>query len=520
MAGDSQVDIKARLFQILSFFTRRDKLMASLITLVQIGLTILDLAGIALVGLLAAVAIRGVSSSHSASRLDLILTKIGLQNSSLQTKAMVVGGAAAVALILRTVASMNLNRRTMKFLSLKGNQISKEIVSRLFKSNYLTIQRINRQDIIYTLTSGVTTMTVGVIGVGISAISDAFTLVIIIGGLVYVDPVMAALCTAIFGSLGIALYVSVQKKAIELGKKDTQLSISIANESMNAIALYRELNLRGNISQYELNIHANRQKLTNTVVSVNFMPFVSKYMMEIALVLSAILVSAIQFTRDDAIHAIATLSIFMAASSRIAPAAMRLQQSLVLLRGNLSMVSRSLELISLLEKINSSKPEIPKAKKFVPSIQARNATFKYDKNLSAGFNNLNLEIQPGSIVGVVGPSGAGKTTFTQVVIGMYPLTDGELLVSGVSAEIAFKIWPGEISYVPQNLELLDRTLAENITLSPNATTWNMERLDAIIQECGLNDYLAALPEGFNTVIGGANTQLSGGQLQRLLNSWF
>lgn len=515
MAVDSGADIKARLSQILSFFTRRDKLRASLITLVQIGLTILDLAGIALIGLLAAVAIRGVSSSNTTSRLDLILTNIGLENSSLQTKAIVVGGAAAIALIFRTVASMYLNRKTMKFLSLKGNQISREIVARLFRSNYLTIQRINRQDIIYTLTSGVTTMTVGVIGVGISAISDIFTLLIIIGGLVFVDPVMAILCTLIFCLLGIALYVNVQRKAIDLGKQDTQLSIGIANQSTNAISLYRELNLRGNLSEYELNIHASRQKLTNTVVSVTFMPFVSKYLMEIAVVVSAILVSAVQFTRNDAIHAIATLSIFLAASSRIAPAAMRLQQSLVLLRGNLSMVSRSLELISHLDKINSNQVEIPKARKFIPSVQARNATFKYEKNLTAGFSNINLEIPPGSIVGVVGPSGAGKTTFTQAVIGMYPLTEGELLVSGVSAELAFKIWPGEISYVPQNLELLDRTLAENISLSPNSSAWNMQKLAGIIQECGLNDYFASLPEGFNTVIGGANTQLSGGQLQRL-----
>ena len=515
MAEDLWDNSKTRLFQILSFFTRRDKFKASLITLVQIGLTVLDLAGIALIGLLAAVAIRGVSSSNTTSRLDLILTNIGLQNSSLQTKAIVVGGVAAIALIFRTIASMLLNRKTMRFLSLKGNQISQEIVSQLFKSNYLILQRINRQDIIYTLTSGVTTMTVGVIGVGISAISDSFTLIIIIGGLIFVDPVMAALCTFIFGLLGIALYVSVQKRAIELGKKDTQLSIAIANESTNAISLYRELNLRGNLSKYELNIYASRQKLTDTVVSVTFMPFVSKYMMEIAIVISAILVSAIQFSRNDAIHAIATLSIFMAASSRIAPAAMRLQQSVVLLRGNLSMVSRSLELISHLEKVNSSQLEIPKAIKFIPSVQARNATFRYEKNSRAGFSNLNLEIPPGSIVGVVGPSGAGKTTFTQAVIGMYPLTEGEMLISGISAEIAFKVWPGEISYVPQNLELLDRTLAENITLSPNPSEWNMDKLASIIQECGLNDYLSTLPKGFNTVIGGVNSQLSGGQLQRL-----
>ena len=98
---------------------------------------------------------------------------------------------------------------------------------------------------------------------------------------------------------------------------------------------------------------------------------------------------------------------------------------------------------------------------------------------------------------------------------MYPLTEGELLISGISAEIAFKVWPGEISYVPQNLELLDRTLAENITLSPNPNVWDMDKLAAIIQECGLNDYFATLREGFNTVIGGTSAQLSGGQLQRL-----
>ncbi len=515
MAVEPSANIKARLYQILSFFTQRDKFKAALITLVHIGLTILDLVGIALIGLLAAMAIRGVSSTNTTSRLDLILTNIGLQNSSLQAKAMVVGGVAAIALILRTMASMYLNRKTMKFLSVKGNQISREIVSRLFKSDYLTLQRINRQDIIYTLTSGVTTMTVGVIGVGISAISDIFTLFIIIGGLIFVDPVMAVLCALIFGLLGFALYLSVQKKAIELGKKDTELSIAIANESINAISLYRELNLRGNLDEYELNIHANRQKLTNTVVSVTFMPFVSKYMMEIAIVVSAILVSAIQFTRNDAIHAIATLSIFMAASSRIAPAAMRLQQSLVLLRGNLSMVNRSLDLISQLEKVKITQTDILKPLEFTPSIKAINATFRYEQNLSAGFSNINIEISPGSIVGVVGPSGAGKTTFTQAVIGMYPLTEGKLLVSGVSAEKAFKIWPGEIAYVPQNLELLDRTLAENISLSTNSSTWNLEKLSEIIQECGLRDYFDALPNGFNTVIGGANTQLSGGQLQRL-----
>ena len=515
MAANSGPSIKARLYQILTFFSVRDKLKALALTLVQMGLTILDLVGIALIGLLAAVAIRGVSSSNAPSRLDLILNQVGLQDSSLQTKSIIVGGIAATVLIFRTVASMYLNRKTMTFLSVKGNEISKIIVSRLFNSNYLILQRINRQDIIYTLTSGVTTMTVGVIGVGISAISDIFTLTVIVTGLIVVDPIIAALTSVIFGSLGIALYFNVQRKAVELGRKDTQLSIAIANETTNAISLYRELNLRGNLSEYESSIQLGRQKLTNTVVSVTFMPFVSKYMMEIAVVVSAILVSAIQFTRTDAIHAIATLSIFIAASSRIAPAAMRLQQSLVLLRGNLSMVVRCLELITHLENANGRENQLQPSMNFVPSVRARNASFRYGANLNAGFSNLNLEIEPGSIVGVVGPSGAGKTTFTQALIGMYPLSGGELLVSGVSAEVAFRLWPGEIAYVPQNLELLDRTLAENISLTPQPDQWNEEKLLSTIQDCGLDEYLSTLPNGLNTIIGGANTQLSGGQLQRL-----
>ena len=125
------------------------------VILIQLFLSILDLAGVATVGVLGALAVRGVQSQQPGDRVNKVLELMGIQNLSFQSQMTVLGVLAATLLISRTVASIFLNRKTLFFLSRRGATISSRLTSQLLSKSLLRIQKNSNQLTVFSLTTGV-----------------------------------------------------------------------------------------------------------------------------------------------------------------------------------------------------------------------------------------------------------------------------------------------------------------------------------------------------------------------------
>ena len=146
------------------------------------------------------------------------------------------------------------------------------------------------------------------------------------------------------------------------------------------------------------------------------------------------------------------------------------------------------------------------------SIRFDRVSFSYAE--APVLQSLTLEIPAGSFASVVGPSGAGKTTLVDLVIGLLRPRDGGILIDDIPLDqIDLKFWRRQIGYVPQDTVLLHDTILANVILSdPGLTAVDAE---GALRGAGAWDFVAAMPEGLQTIVGERGSKLSGGQRQRI-----
>jgi ATP-binding cassette, subfamily B, bacterial PglK len=485
--------------------------------LAQIFLGLLDVIGVALIGVLGALAITGVKSGSPIEKVNVVLEFLRIETWSLQSQVSLLGVMATTFLIGRTFVSVILMRKVLYFLSLRGSAVTTTLISRLLSKDIDFINRNNKQEVLYSLTYGVTSITMSVLGAAVTIISDVALLVILITGLLVADPFIAVSTVLIFGSIGFGLYAFMQSKARSLGEIQSSMNIASADQILDTLNLYREISLKDKFSYYIDEIATLRSNLARSTAELALMPNMSKYILETAVVVSALGIAAIQFVRLDAVYAIASLSIFMAAGSRIAPAVLRIQQGAVQIRGSLGVATPTLNLIEDLKNVDdevTTKRLFDSKVKFEPSVQVNNLTYTYNNASTPSLMDINLRITAGSHVAIVGPSGGGKTTLVDCILGVLTTNPGAISISGMSPNNCKRSFPGEIAYVPQEIFLTSGTISENIAIAEKMDKIDKRAVWETLEKAQIAEFVRELPSGLDSEIGENGSHISGGQKQR------
>lgn len=507
------------LFRAISILPRRDRKKIFAVAILQVCLGFLDLAGVAVIGVIGALAINGVAATGPGNRVGALLEFLHLDSYSLQTQALILGISAAILLVSKTIISIIFTRRILFFLSRRAAILSANLVSRLLSQSLLTMQSMSLQQMMYSVTGGVSVVTVSILGTAVTMVSDLSLLLVMGFGLLVVDPTIAISTFLVFTVVAIALYTLMHLKAEQLGQKQAELAISSGEKIFEIIVAFREMVVRDRRNYYARSIGAQRLLLSDTTAELAFMPNISKYVIEVTMIVGALVMCAVQFTTSDAAHAVAVLSIFLAASTRIAPAVLRIQNGAVSLRGSIGAASPTLELIERLGTAEETYITDDKLRDthdgFDPSVQISNLTFTYPEKDLPAISNLNLSIKPGSIVAIVGPSGAGKTTLVDLLLGVLPIQEGSIKISGLSPHETVQRWPGAIAYVPQDVAVGNATIRESISMGYPSEEATDQRVNEAIDIAQLRDFVDALDLGLDTPTGDRGTKMSGGQRQRI-----
>ena len=338
-------------------------------------------------------------------------------------------------------------------------------------------------------------------------------------GLFAIDPLTAIGTFLVFSLIAYFLYRFMNVRAGVLGIKNSELSIASNEKIVEVFSSYRESVVRNRRDFYAREIGKLRFSLANVSAESAFMPYVSKYVIETAVVLGALLIGVAQFVLQDVSHAVATLAIFLAAGTRIAPAVLRVQQGSLQIRNGLGAAIPTLELMEMLgnapmnENVDDRVDVIHEG--FVSDIYVTNTTLTYPNKTIPAIFDITLAIPAGASVAFVGPSGAGKTTIIDVLLGVLNPDKGSVLISGLPPLLAVAKWPGAVSYVPQDVVIAAGTIRENVALGypPEAAT--DELIMSALKVAHLDKFVADLPNGIDTQVGERGAKISGGQRQRL-----
>lgn len=503
-----------RLRSVLTFISRDHKRTLIKFAIIQSLTGLLDLIGIVLIGVIGSLALRGVLSSSALNpQVSKLLEILNLDNQSLAIQVVVLATVAGFCLISRSIFAFLVSSRIFHFLGNEGALLSSNLIRKIVNKDLAEVEKMTRQETVFILTSGSNKAALDVAGSLVLILADLASLLLIILTLFVLDAPTAVITMILFGSLGFILFNHLKNKASELGKINSKLFVDLNNSILKTLDNVRFIKTANLMESRISEFNELRFLQSKALADLSVMPYVSKYVFEVVLVIGALIISAVQFAMHDAIHAITTLTVFMAAGGRLAPAALRLQQSSLLIRANISYTLPVLELYNEEDAVSVRFENAGKTNVFEGRVELTNISYKYPGSEKNTLHNINLNIPQNTLTAIVGPSGSGKSTLIDVLLGLNTPATGEVRISNHPPLQTYATWPGKVSYVPQRTNLIDGTIAENI--SYGRVVEDPDQILEAIKVANLKELISQLPDGVNTPIGELGSRLSAGQQQRI-----
>jgi ABC-type multidrug transport system fused ATPase/permease subunit len=237
------------ILNLSEILSAKDKNKLYLVSLLHVGLSLLDLIGVSLIGVIGALTISGVRSQNPEGRVGELLKLLGLDSFSFQSQTVILALVAVSLLVLRTSLSVVITRKTLFFLSRRSAEISSRLISQVMSQPLSTLSRFSSQYIHYTLTTGSTSLTLGVFGNIVSVSADLALLIVLGVGIAFIDPITASLTILIFGSIMLVVYIFTNARTQRISQRHSNLLMAIAkhlfeiDEDISLIGL-RELSGR------------------------------------------------------------------------------------------------------------------------------------------------------------------------------------------------------------------------------------------------------------------------------------
>jgi ATP-binding cassette subfamily C protein len=198
---------------------------------------------------------------------------------------------------------------------------------------------------------------------------------------------------------------------------------------------------------------------------------------------------------------------------------LRLQNSALLIKGSKGSTTSTFNLINEINIPLRNAKETSKISEsglsFIPEVEFINVAFKYDGDRDHVVNEFNLHVESGTSIAIVGTSGSGKSTLLDLMLGILAPESGRVLLSGADPREAISKWPGLIGYVPQQVGLFNRSLAENIAIGVETSDIDLVKINNCLVQADLETVVSDLEIGLDTILQESGNNLSGGQKQRI-----
>jgi ABC-type bacteriocin/lantibiotic exporter with double-glycine peptidase domain len=505
----------------LQMLSKSDQRKILMVLAVNVTLSFLDFIGIALIGLLTAITVQGIGSQSQSIIVNNFLSIFNLDDLTFQTQVAILGISAAMLFVFKSMSAMYLTKRIYFLLSHKCATISSNISSLVFKQELSEIQKRSSQETLFAMSSGVNSLFMGILASCINVVTDISMLIVIITGVFIIDPFTSIIVLSFFSFIGFILYKKLEVRARILGEITRDLNIANSEKVLDVLATYRELLVHNRRGYYVEIIKKIRTELADVTAESMFQPYIGKYLIEITMILSGVIFASYQYSVHDALKATTVLGVFIAATFRVAPAILRIQQGFLGIKNNMGSSDSTIGMIEDLVKVDQEDDPINidfydfNHIGFQQSITLDNLEFKYSTDSNFILQYKAYSFKSHAITAITGPSGVGKSTLVDLILGINQPKQGTIKISGLSPRDAFKKWPGAVSYVPQNAAMIKGTIRENISIGFAKKFFNDEILWKVLERAQLKEFVETLPGKLEADLLEIGSNLSGGQRQRL-----
>ncbi len=442
-----------------------------------------------------------------------------LPGASSERIVLVLALLATLLFILKGISSVILLWVQTGVLNSATVDLQRRLLQSFTRAPWLVQQSSGTGELLRTV-SGSVSSTMTVVAGTLSVVSEGAVFLAIVAALIIINP-MLAIGALIYLVLAGLIYLRVVRRPIETRGLRLQVEGQRMNSSLiELVSGIKELTIRGSASTYLDRYSKAAAGFLSAYRLIVVTNQGMRYLLEVLMITGAALVIGIATLSGSATTVLVSIGVLLAGGLRLLPALNTLLIAVNNVRANepaIAIVEAELARLAVPDEIAPLVGEEGGADPIVPtgSFVFDQVGFRYPTREQPALAGISINVAFGEALGIVGATGSGKSTFVDLLLGFLQPTEGAIRIDGEPLLPHLASWRAQIGFVPQDIFLVDDTLAANITFGEVSDTISQEQLAEAITLAQLDDVVAELPEGVDTMLGERGVRLSGGQRQRV-----
>ena len=504
------------LAQLSYLFNRREKRNAVILFGMMLVGSVLDVVGVGAIPAFISV-ISMPERLLEMPRVKWVYDALGLRSA----QDMVFWGAIAlmVFFVFKNAYLVLLEYYRTKYSVGRQVLISNRLFRAYLHSPYSFHLQRNTAELLRNTSTEAGNITGGVLLPGMAIIMEGMTLVLIFVLLVLVEPIVTLIAFSVLGAVVYTFYrttrASIDRYA-EQEQEHRSLTTQAVNQGLGGFKDTRVLGREGFFLEAFARSSWFNARAAQYRAIIGALP---RLFLETIAVAGLLGVSVLLMAQDRPLDTvIPSLALLAVALVRMMPAFQKIQANVSAIQwGRRSLAVVYDDLVNLEAQENAFRAQLRAAGPvtFEREIAVDGLTFSYEGQADNALTDVTLRIPRNTSVGFVGPSGAGKTTIVDVLLGLLTPTEGRVTVDGTDIQTCLPAWQRKIGYIPQTIFLTDDSVRNNVAFGMDPEDISDEQVWAAVDAAQLRELVESLPKGLDTPVGERGVRLSGGQRQRI-----
>jgi ABC-type multidrug transport system fused ATPase/permease subunit len=428
-----------------------------------------------------------------------------------------LGGAIIVIYILKNIYVYVMHSMQYRFTYENQRRLSYKMMNCYMKQPYLFHLDHNSAELSRNINEDTVSFFEAILA-GLQLASEGGVCLALLLFLLYQDISITLGIIALAGGFGIVFMKVFRKRLKAAGKRSRNKQGSTKQAVLEALGGVKEIKVLNREQVFVEKYNEDYKDYAESNRKFKVYGMIPKPVMETISISGLLLIVCVKIALGtEASTFIPTISVFAVSAFRMLPSANRMAEYLsriMFSKPAIDAIYHDLkEIDRLLE--NGKAIEDTDEITFQKEIIVKDISFHYPNTEKNIFTHGNLTIPKNKSVAFIGPSGQGKTTLADIILGLLEPQEGAVLVDGMDIRRGMHAWNRKLGYIPQTISLLDASIKENILFGIDKEQINENRLQEALQEAQLKDFVDTLEEGLDTVIGEGGVRLSGGQRQRI-----
>ncbi|MCR5215975.1 MAG: ABC transporter ATP-binding protein/permease [Lachnospiraceae bacterium] len=352
---------------------------------------------------------------------------------------------------------------------------------------------------------------------GTQLMSECIVSVVLVVYLILQDPLIAISMAVVLGLMALLFIKGFRKAFKRMGEEYrvyVEDQIKCMHQSFGGI---KEIKITDSEEFFKKEFWDIAAGLAKNQVKNGLYNAIPKPMMETMVIAVLLVIISLKVaTGASPASFIPTISVFALAAFRLLPSVNKISGYVGVILYNKVAVEEVHRQVKAMEAVAKEKVEAGDGKvPFTKDIVLKDVVFAYEGADHNVIDHVDLSIQKNTSIGFIGPSGAGKTTIVDVILGIRKNQEGKILVDGTDIHSGLSSWHEKIGYIPQKIYLMDDTIRNNIAFAVDPAEIDDDRVWEALEEAQLKEFVESLEDGLDTMVGELGARISGGQQQRM-----